>query len=1152
MSPWRGSRRQNRKGGPGLVISNSQFGDNFFAVGHAEQVIMPPNGGREFRLEPLRPESRLGRAKALKQPSRLLHARYGAVAFTGRNRELAQLAEWQGDGENGPRVAVRLVHGEGGQGKTRLAAHFASASHRGRWVSWKAVHDAHAALMPLPSSLHAEGDLGIVVVVDYADRWPPSLLSGMLRWLADQQAALPVRVLLLARSAGHWWRSLSYNLDKNDIEHDDMPLASLAETSGERAALYKAAVEQFAAAMHVKAPKPLPTPDLDQSDYRLVLSVHMAALAAVDAHVHNESAPTDPARVSEYLLVRESTHWSTLVPDSDGNPRTEQQLMGRAVYTAILTGAITPEQGEAALTRAKIISSPQLAPPILRDHAVFYPPQDPKLVLEPMYPDRLAEDFLALSTPTPDTPSTFIDPRTAEIPRLLVKPADDGNSGAQSQLPQWGSRTLTTLAEAARRWRHVAVKQLRPLLFSHPGLFIEAGGAVLASLAANPHLDETALEALQPHLPPHRQVNLDAGIAAITERLAESRLQRADTPTEQLQILNELGTRLTYAGLYDQAGETTRRSLQLIGALPEDEKAEHASTAAVSLTNLGASLCAMGRPTEALVPSEEAVRLIRPSANDGSPAHAARLAVALSNLREALVQTGQWSKALKPAREAVQLLRRHAQDSEIYAPALAHALSGLGCCLWELGQHDSAVVTTRSCLTVRQRLAHDNPGLYEPELAETLDNLATMLTRMGRHSEALDMQKAAVELLERLAEANRRAHGPRLGQSLDNLSLCMAEHGRYADAVAASGRAVAVRRQLADSIGRRLELAVSLDILGTAHLRAKEFHSAETSLREAASLFKQEAAYPEHLDYRLFSVLINLSSCLSRLEQRDEALAIALEAEHLSRGLAERDAPGHSHRLATSLALLADTLTQLGRTGEALSAVEEALDIRRRLSAMGDARTASIAGLEPALHALTTALDALGPQDVELLARINAATTLLPRPTQAGPETDSFQQRLCILWQALGVQLSAANQYPEALTATEEAITLARQLAPADAFFHMVLAGTLSNLSLPQLALGQTEQALAAAQESVAHFRRLSSYLSPSNEGLLMERANALANLSTIQSIRQEWTAALATVHEEIQMYEALAPSARSHWGERLRAARKKQQEYRAEQGREA
>jgi len=83
-----------------------------------------------FPVEAPAPPRSVGEA-----PSRLLSARYRLVPFAGRDDELADLAGWRDDGAS---MAVRLVHGPGGQGKTRLAARFAASSAAAGWAVWAA------------------------------------------------------------------------------------------------------------------------------------------------------------------------------------------------------------------------------------------------------------------------------------------------------------------------------------------------------------------------------------------------------------------------------------------------------------------------------------------------------------------------------------------------------------------------------------------------------------------------------------------------------------------------------------------------------------------------------------------------------------------------------------------------------------------------------------------------------------------------------------------------------------------------------------------------------------------------------------------------------------------------------------------------------
>ena len=113
---------------------------------------------------PLASELPVEQARA--QPSRLLLSRYELVPFTGRGKVIEELAGWLSEPVRG---SVRLIHGVGGQGKSRLAAQFARR-HAPGWAVWQArqsspVSQAQGRLA-VPT-----GAAGLLLVADYADRW---------------------------------------------------------------------------------------------------------------------------------------------------------------------------------------------------------------------------------------------------------------------------------------------------------------------------------------------------------------------------------------------------------------------------------------------------------------------------------------------------------------------------------------------------------------------------------------------------------------------------------------------------------------------------------------------------------------------------------------------------------------------------------------------------------------------------------------------------------------------------------------------------------------------------------------------------------------------------------------------------------------------
>jgi hypothetical protein len=136
-------------------------------------------------------------------PSRMLDARYEVVGFAGRSEELAQLRAWR---DEDARLAIRWLHAPGGQGKTRLAAELARGSSEARWMVTAAIHGP-GNIHPAPGSQNLrlrKESAGRLVIIDYADRWNPDNLSWLLSNSVFHDQPVPVRVLMIARTAAMW------------------------------------------------------------------------------------------------------------------------------------------------------------------------------------------------------------------------------------------------------------------------------------------------------------------------------------------------------------------------------------------------------------------------------------------------------------------------------------------------------------------------------------------------------------------------------------------------------------------------------------------------------------------------------------------------------------------------------------------------------------------------------------------------------------------------------------------------------------------------------------------------------------------------------------------------------------------------------------
>ncbi|GCB52686.1 ATP-binding protein [Streptomyces sp. NL15-2K] len=458
-------------------------------------------------------------------PSRMLNARFAVVDFTGRTDELADLRAWS---SRGPRLAARWLHGPGGQGKSRLADEFAREL---LTAGWKVVTCTHGpgSVLPPPGSqdMSLDGAAGILLVLDYADRWPLAHLAWLLSNALLHQPAVRTRVLMLARTPDAWpaVRGVLANHQAGTSSHALDPLpgdptaagGGMGTGEGEPRArweMFTSARDGFASRYGVSASGVGPPGRLDHPDFALTLAVHMAALVAVDAHVLGRRPPSDMDGLTIYLLDREHLYWERMYGDAthelDPTARTfatPPRQMNRIVFAASLSGPVPGETGQAILTD-RLPAAPlqpsgahPLAAPtperMLGDHAHCYPPagQARNTVLEPLHPDRLAEDFLALTLPghRADYPAGGWSRPAVEA--LLSRGEEDGEAA-------WATRAVTALAFAAQRWPHLGPEHLFPLLRDDPRLAVDAGSGALSALAAIPDMAPDVLEAIDALLPP--------------------------------------------------------------------------------------------------------------------------------------------------------------------------------------------------------------------------------------------------------------------------------------------------------------------------------------------------------------------------------------------------------------------------------------------------------------------------------------------------------------------------------------------------------------------------------------------------------------------------------------------------------------------------
>ncbi|MFF0415595.1 tetratricopeptide repeat protein [Kitasatospora sp. NPDC004745] len=827
------------------------------------------------------PAQDLARRPRPTTPVALLEAGRQTVPFHGRQDLTADLTAWcRLDG-----VGAWLLHGPGGQGKTRLAHHLTHQLTTDGWtVLWPRTRARPEQLLDLRRAAKP-----LLVVLDYAET-RPGQLTALIEAAAEHPGNSPFKLLLLARTDGDWWqqaRTATRQAEDYLTTARTHHLTPLENDPDQRADHYREAVCALAAALPfvdglaghdwTMAAASLPEPrGLCQDAYGNALTFHMTALADLLDTVpaepdSNRPAPVNAAEgvegarnVEDRLLGHESRYWRDSAAALGLTPALSMDTLKTAIAAGHLTGATDREDADHLWRRLPALAD---QPRDRRDQvtvwlATLYPtPATGGPLWGTLQPDRLAERHVG---------------RTLEaVPRLadhLLHGADDAKAG----------QLLTVYSRAATHsvFQGLLDAQLTELCVRHHRQ-LSAHIVTTATRTDHPTPLITALDIITTH----PDTSLDT-LNALHDQFPEASHRLA----------------ITAASL---ASELVRHNRVLAEADPE----AHLPGLANSLNNLAVSLSRVGRWEEGLAAIQEAVTHSRTLAEANPVTDLPGLAKSLNNLAVSLGGVGRWEEGLAAIQEAVAIRRTLAEaDPGTYLPALALALNNLSLRLGQAGRQQEGLAAIQEAVTHFRVLAEADPDAHLSDLADALYSLAFGLSWVGRWEEALAVSQEAVTHSRALAEADPDAHLSDLADALYNLSLRLDEVGRQKEGLAAIQEAVTIRRTLATTIPDAYlpDLARSLNNLADSLSWVGRWEEALAAIQEAVAHFRvlAEADPDAHLS-DLADALHNLSLRLNEVGRQKEALATIQEAITIRRTLAQDNPSQFGVDLQQSLAMAA-------------------------------------------------------------------------------------------------------------------------------------------------------------------------------------------------------------------------------------------------------
>ncbi|WP_158715630.1 trypsin-like peptidase domain-containing protein, partial [Streptomyces sp. NRRL S-481] len=491
-------------------------------------------------------------SRTVSTPAALLRARRSVVPFRGREDLLTQLCSWAGQ----PGFGAWLVHGPGGQGKTRLAHHFATmlASQKSWAVLWLRADVSDGSLDVVAATTGPA-----LIVVDYAET-RTSQLTALCQALARHDIGMgtgtAVKVLLLARNAGDWWQTLQAKTPAAEELLDGTPvthLDALEPRSENRLDGYREAADSFAGqlpfvqgwqhhdwpALAHRLSRTISAAAIDREGMGTALTLHMTALAdlldaAQPADVATSGRPA--SGVEDRLLRHERRYWENSAVARALHPALTMDTLTDALVAAFLLGARDRQQADRLLAKVPGLTdqSEDRRNSVHRWITALYPPADGG-VWDSLRPDRLAERFPGRHLLAhPDLPDRLLPGATEAQARQLL--------------------TVSTRAVAHPPLRGSLAPLLTELCLRNPDTLVPAAIEVatqtetptplLHALARIADAPDTALDTLRQlsNRLPYSSHNLAETAAHLAQRLADH--HRALAATAPDTFLPDLATSL--------------------------------------------------------------------------------------------------------------------------------------------------------------------------------------------------------------------------------------------------------------------------------------------------------------------------------------------------------------------------------------------------------------------------------------------------------------------------------------------------------------------------------------------------------------------------------------------------------------------------------
>lgn len=657
----------------------------------------------------------------------LLKASEEVVPFdTNRQADLDKLFNWIT--EDKYPLAVRLIKGQGGVGKTRLASELCKQLKKQDWNAGFYGNNEEITLAMLWNNCCAN-QKNNVIVIDYAETRSKEILS-LIKLIVQTQQVNKTRLLLLARDSGEWWDNLAA---KDTVSEDILScpattgpytLSPLYNSLDERKRGFQIALSAFSKVLGVSSP--IVNPDLLGKHFDKPLFIQMAALLALRGE-----QPKSSDGITRAVLNHEQRYWAATL----ANAKINQDVSLAKKLLALVTLAGNFQTARQAFSYWELLDDANIS--LANFSKVFN-------CLVPLYPGSQGLQ--------------------------AIKPDLLGEELVAQVLLSSGDNLLTAVLNktSSEKIREHALTLLARLSDYKPDLLPIIETSLVVHLASN-------IKSI---------ISVATETASKLPELASQALKKQPRATQ-----NSLATQLSHLIVNDslalnilccEASRIIYEKSKLKARKKNNLRNLNIQSAFIgSIINYSWSLYKIGNNADALNISKEGLEIGDNLLSKGSSQEKAIYAQSLSNHAVYLGGSGKEIEAEGIAQQALTIREKLAEQyPERYQSVLATSLSNYANRLSDLDKTVQAEGIAKQALIIREKLAEQNPDRYQLNLAGSLNNYASILSDLGKTVEAEDVAQQALTIREKLVEQNPKKHACRFVSACFECDLLSWQNGK--------------------------------------------------------------------------------------------------------------------------------------------------------------------------------------------------------------------------------------------------------------------------------------------------------------------------------------------------------------------------------------